>query len=409
MKVLYLIPQPKRPDRIGAYTFLDEEIQALAAAGIKAFVLSTQAKSDGWCGGVRLKAARMKMTRRSDVLKFMAGRSAQVPVMNLLSPKLLYHAGRLECLASRMVVQEHVDLIHSHFAWPEGFGGILTKAQTGRPLVASLRGTDVLVDPDIEYGRRREPSYNRAIRRLLRTVDRTICFSEFMRDHVVALGVDRARARVVRKGVDLSMFAAAADRQALKAELGLPPGPLILSVGGLISRKGVHVTLEALGRVRPKYPFTFLVCGDGPDLDRLKALAVTHGVAEVTRFAGVVDRTTVGRYFAACDLLVHAPLLEAAGNVLFEAMASGRPVVCTRAGGPEEYVQDGKTGFLVPTNDPVALAERIAALLADPALADRLGGEGLRQSRTAFSFDRMTQDIIRVYEEALTACRRPAS
>jgi glycosyltransferase involved in cell wall biosynthesis len=409
MKVLYLIPQPKRPERIGAYTFLDEEIQALAAAGIQAFVLSTQVKSDTWCGQVRLKAARMKMTKRSDVVKFLSRQAGRVPPGNLLSPKLLYHAGRLECLASRMAVQEDVDLIHSHFAWPEGFGGILTKARTGRPLVASLRGTDVLMDPVMGYGRRREASYARAIQRLLRTADRTICFSEFMRDHVVSLGADRQRSRVVRKGVDLSLFAPAADRQSLKAELGLPAGPLILSVGGLIARKGVHVTLEALGRVKLEHPFTFVVCGDGPELERLEALAHSQGIADRTRFAGVVERTTIARYFAACDLLVHAPLLEAAGNVLFEAMASGRPVLCTRAGGPEEYITDGRTGYVVPPGDAHQLAARISSLLADPAAADRLGAEGLKQSHSAFAFDRMTRDIIAVYEEALAAGRSKAS
>jgi glycosyltransferase involved in cell wall biosynthesis len=409
MKVLYLVPQPKQPGRIGAYTFLDEEIHALAAAGIRTYVLSRQIPADTWCGPVRMKAAPLSSVSRLGVGAFVMKHLDQVPPQYAFAPGLLYHAARLEQQAAAMVEEEGIDLIHSHFAFPEGFGGILTRAATGRPLVASLRGTDVLVDDDLDYGRRRETAYSRSLLLLLGTAERAICFSEFMRKQVVSLGVDPGRARVVRKGVDLSLFRHVQDRQALKARLGLPPGPLILSVGGLIRRKGVHITLRALALVRNAHEFTFVVCGDGHEREGLRQLATELGLSGVIRFVGVVDRTNVADYFSACDVLAHAPLLEAAGNVLFEAMASGRPVVCTRSGGPEEYVEDGRTGYVVDPGDPRALAERISMLLADPVLADRLGAEGLRQSRSAFAFDRMTRDIIAVYEEALAVSRRRAS
>ena len=93
--------------------------------------------------------------------------------------------------------------------------------------------------------------------------------------------------------------------------------------------------------------------------------------------------------------------MEAAGNVLFEAMASGRPVVCTDAGGPGEYVVDGQTGFVVPVADPEALASRIGMLLDDPALGDRLGVEGRRRTIDEFDYDRMVSDLLEVYREVL--------
>jgi hypothetical protein len=339
---------------------------------------------------------------------FLAKRAAEVPFRSLTNPWSLYHVGRMEHLAARFVAEEHIDLIHSHFAWPEGFGGMLARAQTGRPLVASLRGTDLLIDASLDHGRRRDPVYDRAVRGLLRAADRTICFSEFMRGHAVSLGVDPAKARVVRKGVDLSQFRPIPDqcRPALKTRLGLPPVPLILSVGGLIPLKGVHVTLRALGRLRTAHEFTFVVCGDGPELERLRQLAAEVGLADRVRLLGAVERSTVADYFSACDFLVHASFVEAAGNVLLEAMASGRPVVCARAGGPQEYVEDGKTGYVVPPRDAEALASRIAALLANPGLAAEMGGEGLRRARSTFAFERMTSDIIAVYEEALAVRRQ---
>lgn len=403
MKVLYLLPQPKCPDRIGAYTFLDEEIQGLAAAGIEAYVLSRQVKTDAFCGTVRLKAARLSEVNPFTVAAFLARHAGDVPFRNLSNPWSLYHAGRMEHLAADFVRQERIDLIHSHFAWPEGFGGLLARATTGRPLVASLRGTDVLIDMSLGHGRRLEPAYDRAVRRLLRSADRTICFSRFMRDHVVSLGVSPERARVVSKGVDLSQFRPVPDhdRPEIKARLGLPAGPLILSVGGLIPLKGVHLTLQALGRLRGNHEFSFVVCGDGPELDRLRQMAEQLGLAASVHFMGAVDRSIIADYFSACDFLVHASFVEAAGNVLLEAMASGRPVICARAGGPQEYVDDGRTGYVVDTGDVESLTNRIAALLEDPDRANEMGAEGLRRARTMYAFPRMIQDIVGVYEEAL--------
>jgi glycosyltransferase involved in cell wall biosynthesis len=403
MKVLYLVPQPKRPDRIAAYTFLDEEIQALAAAGVEAFVLSTQVQTDTTCGRVRLKPARKSDARRRNVAAFLTGIASEVPMRNLLSPGVLYHAARLEYQAAEMVRRERIDLIHSHFAWPEGFGGLLVRAKTGRPLIASLRGTDILVDEGIDYGRRTSSAYDRALRRLLQTADRTVYFSQYMRDHAVGLGARPDHARVVRKGVDLSHFTVASDRVALRRELGLDGRPMVLTVAGLIPRKGVHHILAALARIRDSSDFNFVVVGEGPERSRLEALSQELGLAERTRFIGRVDRHTIPKYFAACDVFVLASTLEAAGNVLFEAMAAGRPIVCTDSGGPGEYVVDGETGFIVPVGNPERLADAVRQLLADPALQERLGQAGRQRSHQQFDYGRMITDLLEVYREGMAA------
>src|SRR5688572_25479461 len=147
LKILYLVPQPNRPDRIGAYTFLDEEIQALAAAGVDAHVLSTAVPEDTWCGKVRLRSvdARSALVSRARAAAFLMRRLEDVPRQNVLLPRLWHFLARLEYIATELVKEENFDLIHSHFAWPVGFGGALARAATGRPLIASLRGTDILM------------------------------------------------------------------------------------------------------------------------------------------------------------------------------------------------------------------------------------------------------------------------
>jgi phosphatidylinositol alpha-1,6-mannosyltransferase len=340
-------------------------------------------------------------TYLGDVAKPLAG------ARRFADARSLYRTAWREYLAAEIVSREGIDLIHSHFAWPTGSGGRLASAASRTPLVASLRGTDILQDDSIGYGRRTQPLFDQSLRRLLRCADRTVYFSDFMRDHGVALGARPEKARVIRKGVDLSQFAVSGDRLALKRELGLPPRPMVLTVGGLIPRKGINVVLEALHRMRNAHDFTFVVCGDGPDRGRLGGIADQLGMRDRTVFAGHVDRTLIPKYFAACDLFVLASTMEAAGNVLFEAMASGRPVVCTDAGGPQEYVVDGQTGYVVPVGDVDALAARIEKLLVNPELQTALGLEGRRRAVEDFSYRRMVEDLMNLYDDVLR--RQPAA
>jgi glycosyltransferase involved in cell wall biosynthesis len=205
MKVLYLVPQPKQPNRIGAYTFLDEEIQALAQAGIKAFALSTSAPDDQTVGGVSLRSveSRTSLMNRLGAATLAARRPDGLPLVNVRQPRVWYRAAWLEHVAATIVRDEQIDLIHSHFAWPQGQGGALARAVTGRPLVASLRGTDLVMNAELNYGRRLQPHFDRSVRRMLPLADRTIFFSDHMRRQALALGADPNRTRVIRKGVDL--------------------------------------------------------------------------------------------------------------------------------------------------------------------------------------------------------------
>jgi glycosyltransferase involved in cell wall biosynthesis len=234
---------------------------------------------------------------------------------------------------------------------------------------------------------------------LLGVADRTVYFSNYMRERAIALGARPGSARLIRKGVDVTRFNVAADRVALRRELGLATRPMILTVAGLIPRKGVHCILRALSRLADVVDFSFVICGDGPERGRLEQLTAQLGLTHRVVFKGYVDRKTIPKYFAACDVFVLASIVEAAGNVLFEAMSAGRPVVCTDSGGPQEYIRDGETGYVVPVGDVGAFASRIHQLLADPGLQDRLGSEARRVTTGEFEYARMVTDLIEVYRE----------
>jgi mannosyltransferase len=103
-------------------------------------------------------------------------------------------------------------------------------------------------------------------------------------------------------------------------------------------------------------------------------------------------------------VFVHAPQLEAAGNVILEAQASGAAVIVTDSGGPAEYVEDGVTGFVIPVGDAGALASRLQALLSCPSLAARLADAARHHIEQRHGYSRMMADLRAVYDTA----RQPA-
>ena len=130
------------------------------------------------------------------------------------------------------------------------------------------------------------------------------------------------------------MFHPATNRGECQTALGVT-GPVILGVGILGPRKGYEQLIDALARLGER-PWTLLLCGEGMLRDALEARARALGFADRIRFLGWVPRTDIPRYFAAADVFVHPALLEAAGNVILEAQASGCATIATDCGGPSE-------------------------------------------------------------------------
>lgn len=411
IKVLHLARAAAASPALTAHSFIDEEILALRDAGVKCWLVSGSPGPSEYREHVPVVTLTkpVRLTEIADVAIFGAMRVRHLMSPALWRPRTLFRTLRFEHTAAQLVLRERIDLIHSHFGWPAGFGGTLAGAQTGVPVVASLRGMDLLADDSLGYGLRSDGFYDRAIARLLRTAARTVYATEFMRREGVAAGAPRDRTAVVRKGVDLERFRPSRDRPSAQRSLGLG-SPVILAVGQLRPRKGYRTILGALAELT-SLSWTLVICGEGPDRPFLEALARTLAIADRIRFAGSVSRADVARYFAAADIFVHAAILEAAGNVVLEGLASGCAVVATDSGGPAEYVCDGETGLVVPPENRTALAAVLRRLLQQPGLRQRLSAAARRHAEAELSYGRMVSDLIALYDDVISAARcatRPA-
>jgi glycosyltransferase involved in cell wall biosynthesis len=247
-------------------------------------------------------------------------------------------------------------------------------------------------------------------REAARLADRVIATDEATRDDVPRLlGVDAARVAVIPNGIEPDEVARLTpDDPAAVVHAARPAlegsSPLFLSVGRLETYKGFGDVLEALallharGALPPRW--TWVVAGDGPDRTRLEEQARTR-LAGHAHFAGAVDSSLLHALYARADVFVHAPRYEGSSLVTLEAMAHGRPVVATRAGGIPDKVRDGETGRLVPAGDPEALSAAIASLAGDRSLREEMGRRGRERAETDFAWGRIIERVLALYRSLL--------
>jgi glycosyltransferase involved in cell wall biosynthesis len=141
-----------------------------------------------------------------------------------------------------------------------------------------------------------------------------------------------------------------------------------------------------------------------PEIGRLQAIAHEHGVAEQLTFTGGRPRSELRDYYCAADVFVTTPWYEPFGITPLEAMACERPVIGADVAGIKHTVVVSVTGYLVPPNDPAALAalaDRLARFHRNPELARAFGRAGIRRVRASFTWRQVAMDLARVYAAVL--------
>jgi L-malate glycosyltransferase len=185
-------------------------------------------------------------------------------------------------------------------------------------------------------------------------------------------------------------------------------GQDVLFLANLEVRKGVHVLLDAFARIALELPDARLrIAGAGPELEAVRARAAASPGAEHIRLLGPVGRERVQAVMQDCDVFCLPSYGEPFGMVALEAMACAKPVVATREGGLGQLVPDGG-GPKVVAGDAAALAAALREVLADPALARRMGARNRREVEERYAWSRVIERLEAIYAEAMAA-GRPAA
>jgi glycosyltransferase involved in cell wall biosynthesis len=264
-------------------------------------------------------------------------------------------------LVRRIHAETPIDVLDAQFFFPDGPAAAAIARAIGLPLSIKARGSDISFWGEHGFARDQMLDAARASTGLL-------AVSHDLAGQMVAMGMDADKITVHYTGLDRDRFRPFGHTQLrgqLSRELSfaMPDNaPLLACVGALIERKGQGIAIEALRDI----PGARLVLiGKGEDEPRLRALAVSEGVAERVHFAGSIDHDLMPLILSAADVMVLPTVSEGLANAWVEALACGTPVVTSDVGGARELIINDTAGRLVARN-AAAVAAGINAVLNNP-------------------------------------------
>ena len=328
------------------------------------------------------------LRREGPLLERLKGTPVEIMEINLGggidSPSGLLRIAKLALFLRRQKIQ----ILHAHDLWSNIVG--VAAAMLARTPVTVTSQRDL--SHDAWYG-----TYKRKVLRfcqrrssLLLTNAKAIRDGLIEQDHM-----SPDKVRVVYNGVDLDRFAIPADRSQLFP--GSEGHKLVVLVGNMVTGvKGHGVLLGAAAQVLKVCPNTqFVLVGDGVMRPGFEKQAQDLGLAKDFLFLG--RRNDVPAILACCDIAILPSLAEGLPNAVLEYLAAGLPVVATALGGNLEIIQDGKTGLLIPPQDPKALSKALISLLTEEGLTERIARAGHDYVKQSFSFERLVAEIEQLY------------
>jgi glycosyltransferase involved in cell wall biosynthesis len=306
-------------------------------------------------------------------------------------------------VARLLALRTHVDVVHAHQLLSPATAALLASPLLGRPVILNPHACggigDVGVLSSSALGRLR-------LRAALERADALVAVSAAIRDELLEAGAPPQRIWSIANGVDTDRFAPAeeAEREALRAVLPMPPGPLVVYTGRLSPEKGVDVLLAAWPHLRRQVADARLwILGEGPEGVALRAQAHALRIEESVTFGGAV--LDVAPYLRAATAAVLPSRTEGMPVALLEAMSCGLPVVATRVGGSAEVLLDGVTGRLVPPEEPARLASVLAELLLAPDAASRLGTAARARVLESYSIALAAERFLTLYRAVTSRLR----
>jgi glycosyltransferase involved in cell wall biosynthesis len=307
-------------------------------------------------------------------------------------------------MLQRLLADGQIDLVHAH----NGRTGFSAAIAT----TFAASGASVVTQHFIEPGRLRQGFAQRIVRSAAHRwtnsrITRFIAISGAVREEMIARGDAGAeRIAIVPNGISAPQRDGTLDSAGMRSEFGIEASsPLVVCVARLEVEKDLPTLVAAMGKVIAQEPKArCVIVGEGAGRAALGAQIAQAELQDKVILAGF-QRDSI-RFIQAADLFVLPSVAEPFGLVILEAMALGKPVIATAAGGPREIVVHGETGLLVEPSHPEEMAGAILRLIRDPVALGRMGEKGRARFEHRYTTERMAQATLGVYEEALRAIRQ---
>ena len=254
----------------------------------------------------------------------------------------------------------HLDIIDAHFAYPDGYAATLLGKWLNVPVTITMRGT--------ETRHVKDPVLKPRVYAALSKASRVFSVSDSLRQVALSCGIAPLKLQVIGNGVDIAKFSPQPQSSARQA-LGIPSNAKVMvTVGGLVERKGFHRVIAAMPELLKQFPglIYLIIGGPSPEGDwskQLQQLVTDLQLSDAVKFLGPIAAEKLSQPLSAADVFVLSTRNEGWANVLLEAMACGLPVVATNVGGNSEVVSSPDLGVIVPFNEHATLVSAITQSL----------------------------------------------
>ena len=340
-------------------------------------------------------------------------RIRRVPLMNLnqLSEKDLSKISQeISNVISGFLDETKPDIIHTHnlhyFSEPHAHAVRSEGTRRGIPVINTAHNV----------------WNDRLFIRLARSVkwDHVIAVSRFIKNALIGCGQPSEDITAIHHGIDGAPFFNARPEEAHVLYPVLRSRKVVFHPARMHCDKGSDIVIQAFRLVRQQIPDAFLVMAgttDVVDWHNSQVEEIDYMRSLLEGFAlqndSLIDQYPIGRmplmYAASSVVLYPSAFEEPFGLATIESMAAGKPIIVTPMGGMPEIIEPGVNGLIVPSRDPVALADATVQLLKDPKLSEQLAAKGREMFRERYGLDRMVHDTMSVYEKMLRGRKRRLS
>lgn len=285
--------------------------------------------------------------------------------------------------------RDKIDVIHAHGLLRATQHGVFLKSLFKTPVVATPCGQDVQVCPEIGYGYRMRPRYDRIVQRNIRSVDWVGCISRAVREDILAVD-ERVNTLDVPNGYDETLFKPTRSDY-LADHFGLAGKLIILSVGRYHIKKGYELGIEAFARLARKYKnVAYVIVGRG--VSKLNGM---YPGLEGLHLVEEVPMKEVPKFFASADIFLNPSYIEGFAQVNAQAMACGLPCVITESPGNADVGLFGGA-LMVQSSNARAVADALEQLMQNEGLREELGRQSVKSSRR-FSWDSISNEYLALF------------
>lgn len=390
----------KTPNDIG-YSFVFDEAYRLVKRGITVHVVRANMESDSFSFGMHFHGLEKQVDMRG-VKSMLRDFYVYPPTSLLRKPTTIYWENLYAATVAEVIEKYGTDLIHAHFAYPEGLVGLLARKRTGKSLIVTIHGYDILVEPSVGYGVRINKRVDAVIGRVLDRADAVVAASHATFNEASRIVNDVNKVRLIPNGVDTRRFRPDLHPICVRRKLGIEGLTVVFTLRAHEPRYGLEYLIRAAPMVvKEKQDVVFVIGGDGSLRSYHQQLATKLGVKEKMVFTGRIPQSEAPYYYAMSDIVVVPSLQEGFGLTVSEAMACGKPVIGTKVGGIPDQLIDGYNGFLVPPRSPAEIARKILFLVDHPEEARHMGSNGRKIVEEKFDVEKRIDKILLLYRKLL--------